>query len=100
MVGRVFPRHGHRGRPLNSIVSLQMNKPPSPPPLPKFERPSEPWALSAEDLEWLEQAEREGRLPNMTIEEAIAAVNAGREQFFKRLRRAGFDPGAGDGSKK
>src|SRR5436190_2209949 len=21
MVGRVFPRHGHRGRPLNSVVS-------------------------------------------------------------------------------
>ena len=25
MVGRVWPRHSHRGRPLNSVVRLQMN---------------------------------------------------------------------------
>src|SRR5690242_15161080 len=26
MVGRVWPRHGHRGRPLNSVVRLQMTR--------------------------------------------------------------------------
>ena len=26
MVGRVWPRHGHRGRPLNSVVSHQLAK--------------------------------------------------------------------------
>jgi hypothetical protein len=26
MVGRAFPRHGHRGQPLNPIVSWHMNR--------------------------------------------------------------------------
>ena len=95
-------RNGGRGRPLNSVVSLQMNRPPDPPPPPKFERPSkEAWNnLTDEDLELLERAEREGFLPSMTVEQAIAAIEAGREQFLKRLRRAGFGPGSGEGSKR
>ena len=78
-----------------------MNKPPSPPPPPTFERPSpNAWTeLTDEDLEWLKRAEREGYLSNVTVEEAIAAINAGREQFLERLRRAGFDPRTGDDSK-
>jgi hypothetical protein len=79
-----------------------MNKPPDPPPPPKFERRSkDAWnQLTEEDLAWLEKAEREGYLPNMTVEETIAAVEAGREQFLERLRRAGFDPGKAEGSTK
>ena len=87
-------RKGGVARPLNSGVSLQMNQPPDPPPPPKFERPSDDWwlELTEEDREFLEQAQREGRLSHMTVEWALAELEAERKRFHERLRRGGFDP--------
>ncbi len=79
-----------------------MNKPPDPPPPPKFELPSEDsWNdLTDEDRKWLAEAERDGRLAHMTPEWARAELEAESERFKDRLRRAGFDPDAPENKEK
>ena len=81
-----------------------MKKQPPPPP-PSFELPSEDptdsWnQLTDEDHEFLKQAEREGRLPNWTLDQALAEIEVARKKFNDRLRRAGFDPDGNDDSAK
>jgi hypothetical protein len=75
-----------------------MNKPPKPPPPPSFEPPSDyPLGdLTEEDLAWVDQEIREGRLVDMTPEEMIAQVEAHRKRIYDRFRRAGLDPDAKD----
>jgi hypothetical protein len=79
-----------------------MNQPPDPPPPPKFERPGEEWwnQLTEEDREFLAEAQREGRLSHMTVEWALAELEAERKRFNDRLRRAGFDPDAPENREK
>ena len=47
-----------------------------------------------EDVKWLKQMAREGRLPDISLEEALAEIESDRERFYDRLRKIGYNPDA------
>lgn len=50
--------------------------------------------LMREDVKWLKQMAREGRLPDISLEEALAEIESDRERFYDRLRKIGYNPDA------